>query len=133
LVNEAQANVDRARQLVASRTITQSEYDTLIAQLKAAQARYNAALNAVGEQVSLIGVRRKELALAQQTVIDSQVIAPYDGVVGERRSSPGVFVQAGQAVVTLVRSDQLRLTAGVRESRAAVVRFGPRDEIERRD
>lgn len=133
LVNEAQANVDRARQLVASRTITQSEYDTLIAQLKAAQARYNAALNAVGEQVSLIGVRRKELALAQQTVIDSQVIAPFDGVVGERRISPGEFVQAGQAVVTLVRSDQLRFTAGVPESRAAVVRVGQRVEIERRD
>ena len=52
--------------------MTEGEYDTLVAQLKAAQARYNAALNAVGEQVSLIGVRRKELALAQQMVADSQ-------------------------------------------------------------
>lgn len=133
LVNEAQANVDRARQLVDSRTITQSEFDTMIAQLKAAQARYNAALHSVAEQVSLIGVRRKELALAQQAVVDSSVVAPFDGVVGGRPISPGEFVQVGQTVVTLVRSDKLRFTAGVPESRASQVRVGQRVEIERRN
>jgi membrane fusion protein (multidrug efflux system) len=130
LVNEAQSNIERARPLVASRAIAQGEYDTLLALLKSAQARYNAALNAVGEQVSMIGVRRKELALAQQMVSDSQVVAPFDGVVGDRRISPGEYVSAGQAVVTLVRADKLRFTAGVPENRAAVVRVGQRVEIE---
>jgi RND family efflux transporter MFP subunit len=130
LVNEAQSNVDRARQLIASRAISEGDYDTLVAQLKAAQARLNAALNLVGEQVSMIGVRRKELALAQQMVTDSRIIAPFDGVVGERRVSPGEYVQAGQAVVTLVRADRLRFTAGVPESRAASVRVGQGVEIE---
>jgi RND family efflux transporter MFP subunit len=129
-VNEAQNNVNRARPLVASRAMSQGEYDTLVAQLKAAQARYNAALNTVGEQVSMIGVRRKELALAQQMVSDSRIIAPFDGVVGERRVSPGEYVAAGQAVVTLVRADRLRFTAGVPESHAADVRVGQRVEIE---
>jgi RND family efflux transporter MFP subunit len=130
LVSEAQRNVERARPLVASRAMSEGEYDTLVAQLKAAQARYNAALNTVGEQVSMIGVRRKELALARQMVADSQIVAPFDGVVGERRVSPGEYVQAGQAVVTLVRSDRLRFTAGVPESRAAAIRVGQRVEIE---
>jgi RND family efflux transporter MFP subunit len=130
LVNEAQNNVNRARPLVASRAMSQGEYDTLMAQLKAAQARYNAALNTVGEQVSMIGVRRKELALAQQMVSDSRIVAPFDGVVGERRVSPGEYVAAGQAVVTLVRADRLRFTAGVPESHAADVRVGQRVEIE---
>jgi RND family efflux transporter MFP subunit len=130
MVNEAQNNVERGRQLIASRAISQGEYDAFVAQLKAAQARYNAAMNLVAEQVSVIGVRRKELALAQQTVTDSRIVAPFDGVVGERRVSPGEFVQAGQAVVTLVRTDRLRFTAGVPESRAAAVRVGQRVEIE---
>jgi multidrug efflux pump subunit AcrA (membrane-fusion protein) len=116
LLHEAQANVDRARPLVATRAITQGEYDTLMALLKAAQARYHSALNLVGEQVSVIGVRRKELALAKQAVVDSRTLAPFDGVIGDRRVSPGEFVQAGQAVVTLVRADKLRFTAGVRPS-----------------
>lgn len=131
LVNEAESNVNRARQLLASRAVTQEEYDTLLAQLQAAQARYNAALHLVGEQVATIGVRRKELALAQQAIVDSQVVAPFDGIVGARRVSPGEFVQAGQAVVTLVRADRLRFTAGVPESRAASIRVGQRVEIER--
>jgi RND family efflux transporter MFP subunit len=130
LLHEAQANVDRARPLVATRAITQGEYDTLMALLKAAQARYHSALNLVGEQVSVIGVRRKELALAKQAVVDSQTLAPFDGVIGDRRVSPGEFVQAGQAVVTLVRADKLRFTAGVPESRAASVKVGQRIEIQ---
>jgi RND family efflux transporter MFP subunit len=130
LVNEAQNNVERGRQLIASRALSQGEYDAFVAQLKAAQARYNAAVNLVAEQVSVIGVRRKELALAQQMVADSRIVAPFNGVVGERRVSPGEFVQAGQAVVTLVRTDRLRFTAGVPESRASAVRVGQRVEIE---
>jgi RND family efflux transporter MFP subunit len=130
LVNEAQSNVNRARPLVATRAMSEGEYDTLVAQLKAAQARYHAALNLVGEQVSMIGVRRKELALAQQMVADSRIVAPFDGVVGERRVSPGEYVPAGQAVVTLVRADRLRFTAGVPESHATAIRVGQRVEIE---
>jgi RND family efflux transporter MFP subunit len=129
LVNEAQRNVERARPLVTSRAMSEGEYDTLVAQLKAAQARYNAALNTVGEQLASIGVRRKELALAKQAVDDSQIVAPFDGVIGERRVSPGEYVQAGQAVVTLVRSDRLRYTAGVPESRAGSIGVGQRVEI----
>jgi RND family efflux transporter MFP subunit len=129
LVNEAQSNVDRARSLVAARAITQGEYDTLIAQLKAAQARHHSALNLVSEQVAIIGVRRKELALAQQMITDSQVLAPFDGIIGDRRVSAGEFVQVGQAVVSLVRADRLRFTAGVPESRATAVRVGQRVDL----
>jgi membrane fusion protein (multidrug efflux system) len=129
MVNEAQSMVNRAQQLLSSRAVTEQEYDTMVAQLKASQARYNAALNTVGEQISMIGVRRKELALAQQMVTDSQVVAPFDGVVGKRMVSPGEFVGAGQAVVTLVRADPLRFTAGVPESRAAEIKLGQRLDI----
>jgi RND family efflux transporter MFP subunit len=129
LVNEAQSNLERAQSLITTRAITQGEYETLVALLKAAQARYQTALNSVGEQVSLITVRRKELALAQQALNDSQIVAPFAGVVGDRRVSPGEYVNAGQAVVTLVRADKLRFTAGVPESRAAAIQVGQRIEV----
>jgi RND family efflux transporter MFP subunit len=130
LVTEAQNNLNRARGLVASRAVSESEYEAFVARLGAAQARYHAALNLVGEQISTIGVRRKELALAKQMIEDSEVVAPFAGVVGARRVSPGEFVQAGQAVITLVRADRLRFTAGVPESRASALRVGQRVEIE---
>ncbi len=129
LVEEAQAGVTRAKQLLPTRAITGAEYDTMVAQLKAAQARYDSSINAVAELISLIGVRRKELALAQQTVIDASIVAPFDGIVEERRVSPGEYVQVGQPVVTLVRTDRLRFTAGVPESKAAPIKSGQRVEI----
>jgi RND family efflux transporter MFP subunit len=130
LVTEAQNAVNRAKPLLASRAVSESEFEAFVARLAAAQARFEAAKNFVGEQVSIIGVRRKELALAKQMVADSEVTAPFAGVVGARRVSPGEFVQAGQAVVTLVRADRLRFTAGVPESRAAAIRVGQRVNIE---
>jgi RND family efflux transporter MFP subunit len=129
LVEEAQAAVTRGKQLLPTRAITGAEFDTMVAQLKAAQARYDSAVNAVAEQVSLIGVRRKELALAQQAVIDATIIAPFDGIIEERRVSPGEYVQVGQPVVTLVRTDRLRFTAGVPESKAGPIESGQRVEI----
>jgi RND family efflux transporter MFP subunit len=129
LVDEAQANVTRAQQLLPTRAITGSEYDAMVALLKAAQARYDSAVNAVAEQIALIGVRRRELALAQQQLSDAVIIAPFDGIVEERRVSPGEYVQIGQAVVTLVRTDQLRFTAGVPESKAAPIKSGQRVNI----
>jgi RND family efflux transporter MFP subunit len=124
LIDEAQAAVNRAQQLLPTRAVTGGEYDALIAQLKAAQARHESALNAVSEQISLIGVRRTELALAQQQLSDAQIVAPFDGIVEQRRVSPGEYVQIGQAVVALVRADRLRLTAGVPESKAAPIKAG---------
>ena len=129
LVNEAQSNINRARPLVASRAITQGEYDTLVAQFKAAQARYNSALNLVGEQISMIGVRRKELALAQQTVVDSRIVAPFDGVVGERRVSPGEY-RAGGAGRGDARS---RRSAAIHGRRARKPRRGRSSWAARRD
>lgn len=130
MLDEAQTALDRNKPLVASRAITSSQLDTLVAALRAAQARYNSALNTVREQIALIGVRRTELAIAQQQLTDAVILAPFDGVVDERRISPGEYVQVGQAVVTLIRSDRLRFTAGVPESKAGDVRLGQQVALE---
>jgi RND family efflux transporter MFP subunit len=129
LLDEAQANVTRAEQLLPTKAMTMGEFDTLVAQLKTAEARHLAALNSVSEQVSLIGVRRAELALANQQLADAQITAPFDAIVEARHVSPGEYVQVGQSVVTLVRVDRLRFTAGVPESKAAPIQVGQKVEI----
>jgi RND family efflux transporter MFP subunit len=128
-IEQAQAALARAEPLLPSRAVTAAEYDVMVSQLKAAQARHDSALNGVSEQVALIGVRRTELALARQQLADASILAPFDGVVEQRRVAPGEYVQVGQPVVTLVRSDRLRYTAGVPETRAAAIRLGQPIEI----
>ena len=77
----------------------------------------------------MIGVRRTELSLAQQQVADSQTVAPFDGVVEARRVSPGEYVSVGQPLISLVRAERLRFTAGVPESKAGEIKPGQRVEI----
>jgi RND family efflux transporter MFP subunit len=124
LVDEAKAAVARAERLMPTRAMTESEYDTYVAQLKTAQARYQSAINGVREQISLIGVRRADLALARQQLDDAQIFAPFDSLVDARSVSPGAYLQVGQAVVALVRIDRLRFTAGVPESQAGAIQVG---------
>jgi RND family efflux transporter MFP subunit len=124
LVEEAQAAANRAKQLLPTKAISATEYDAVVAQLKAAQARHASARNSVSEQISLIGVRRADLALARQRLADATITAPFDAIVESRHVSPGEYVQVGQAVVSLVRVDRLRFTAGVPERRAAAIRVG---------
>lgn len=123
LVDEARAALARAERL-SRQSVSETELERLTAQLKTAEARYQSALNNVGEQIALIGLRRTELALAQQQLNDATIVAPFDGVIERRQVSPGEYVQVGQAVATLVRTDTLRFTAGVPESKAATVRPG---------
>jgi membrane fusion protein (multidrug efflux system) len=124
LIDEARAAVARAEQLRPRGVVTASEFERVEAQLKTAEARYHSALNNVGEQIALIGVRRAELAIAQQQFDDAQIVAPFDGIVQLRNVAAGEYVQVGQAMVTLVRADKLRFTAGVPERRAGEVRVG---------
>ena len=124
LVEEAQAAADRAKQLLPTKAISATEYDAVVAQLKAAQARHASAKNSVSEQISLSGVRRADLALARQRLADATIVAPFDAIVASRHISPGEYLQVGQAVVSLVRVDRLRFTAGVPERRAAAIRVG---------
>ena len=121
LLDEAKAAETRGQQLFARRAITDAELETLRAQRQAAEARYRSALNNVGQQIALIGVRRAELAVARQQLADAEVRAPFDGVVERRHVGPGEYGQAGSAVVTLVRVDTLRFRAGVPERSAAEI------------
>jgi membrane fusion protein (multidrug efflux system) len=128
-LDEALANFERGQRLQKG-AITESEFARLEALHKMAQARYQSAFNNVGQQIALVGVRRAELALAQQALKDAELVAPFDAVVERRHVSPGEYIQIGQPVVTLVRSDKLRYTAGVPETKADQVQAGQTIEIE---
>jgi membrane fusion protein (multidrug efflux system) len=104
--------------------VTAEELDQCQAELEVAEARYRSALNAVEEQIALIGVRQVELALAKQARVDAELRAPFAGSVQQRHVAPGAYVQIGQLTVSLVRTDPLRFRAGVPERQAARIQEG---------
>lgn len=71
LMEDARSQLERARQLVASRTVPQARVDELKAAFAAAQAR---------------------VAAAERRLADRVVVAPFDGVVGLREVDVGARI-----------------------------------------
>jgi RND family efflux transporter MFP subunit len=62
--------------------------------------------------------------IARQQLADTRILAPFDGIVQERKASPGEFLNTAAPVVTVVKVNPLRLRVEVPERNAAGVRPG---------
>lgn len=127
--NETQASLDRATSLKKQGAISEGEYDVVASAERVAEARYAASLNAVREKLAVIGVKRAELALAQQRLADAVIRAPFAGRILNRRATPGGYISAGDAVVTLVRTNPIWFRGTLPERYAAQLRTGLQVDI----
>ena len=120
VLDEARFNRDRAARLVEQGIIAKAEFDSATAVFKVAEGRYQDAYEEIRNRQGVLAQRKSEVALARQQLKDTNVVAPIDGVVQEKRTSVGEYLAAGAPVVNIVRMDPLRLRAQVpeRESRA---------------
>lgn len=124
VLEEARLNRDRAARLIEQGIIAKAEFDSVDAAYKVAESRYQDAIEEIRNRQGLLAQRRSELALARQQLADTVVVAPLDGVVQERRASVGEYLSAGDAVVSIVKMDPLRLRAEVPERDAGSIRTG---------
>ncbi len=112
--------------MLATQVSTQAEYDAADAAKKVAENRYRAAREEVGNRIAQIRQRRTELAIAEQRLKDTEIRAPFDGVVVERRAGRGDYLENGAPVASLARIDPLRLVLMVPERVSPSVRLGQR-------
>ncbi|MDN4055622.1 HlyD family secretion protein [Massilia sp. YIM B02763] len=110
---EAQANGAKAR---ATQLAAERELDVIAS--RAAQA--TAALDQA----------RAELELARLNLAYTEVRAPADGVVGNRRARAGAYAQAGEHLVSLIPARGLWIDANFKEDQLARLHPGQRAEIE---
>ncbi len=122
--NEAKASLERSQRLLEQSAISTGEFGLIEAAASVAEAGYAAAINAVEEKISIIGVRRIEWELARQRLRDATITAPFDGLIQGRLVAPGGFIAAGNAVVTLVRTDPIWFRGLVPERYASKLTTG---------
>ncbi|MGE8496779.1 MAG: efflux RND transporter periplasmic adaptor subunit [Pseudomonas sp.] len=72
---------------------------------------------------------RASLALAQARLDKTQILAPYDGVLGLRQVSPGDYLSAGQDIVNLEVLDPLKVDFRIPQKAVSQVRLGQIVEI----
>ena len=123
-LDDAKLKRERAAKLVQQGITPRAEYDTVDSEYKVALSRYQDALEEIRNRQGLLAQRRSELALAKQQLEDTVVYSPLDGVVQEKKASPGEYLAAGAPVVSVVRIDPLRLRVEIPERESHSVRMG---------
>jgi len=124
LLEEARLNLERGQQLVRQGIQSKAELDRVDSAFKVADSRYQDAVEEVRNRQAVLLQRRSEVALAQQQLVETTLLAPFDGAVREKRASMGEYLAAGTPVVTLVRLHPLRLRVEVPEREALGIRAG---------
>jgi len=124
VLDEATKNRQRVADLSKANIASQSELDVAEANYTVALTRYDVALEEARTRQAALAQRRAEYEIAGKQLADTALRAPFDGAIQARPASIGEYVAAGTPIVTLVKTDPLRLRLEVPERESAPVRVG---------
>jgi RND family efflux transporter MFP subunit len=128
-LEEARKNRDRIVELNEQGILSQSERETADAAYEIAANRFRDALEEVNNRLAQLAQRRAEVEIARQQLADTAIRAPFDGAIQVRRASPGEYMIAGTPLVTIVRTDPLRLRVEAPERESAAIRSGQKVRV----
>jgi RND family efflux transporter MFP subunit len=128
-LDQAKLDLDRSSRLIENGDIARSVHDQALTTFNLNQARYQAALDAVRQQLALVEQQRATIALARKEVADTLVRAPIGGVVKEKHASRGSYLPVNGRIATIVRINPLRVRAEIPEAWAARVRTGQATQL----
>ncbi|OFW04854.1 MAG: hypothetical protein A3H96_10620 [Acidobacteria bacterium RIFCSPLOWO2_02_FULL_67_36] len=120
----AEAEFGRIGSLLEQKVVSQSEYDQRRAQVEAARQQYQMAQNVAVQSYRSLEAARARVALARKSAGDTEIRAPFAGIVSERLVSIGDYVTRGTRVATVVRVDPIRVELTVPEQSVSLVRVG---------
>jgi RND family efflux transporter MFP subunit len=120
----ATVELDRAARLVEKGDIARAVFDQARINHSLAQARHQAAIDAVNQQLAIVEQQRAALQLARKSLTDTVVRAPITGAVKEKFAARGAYLPVGGRILSLVKINPLRLRADVPEYAAASARVG---------
>ena len=103
MVAQSRRESARAKELVEKKLLAQNDLDTKTSQLAVNEAR---------------------LASARTRLAKSTLRAPFTGLAGLREVSPGAYVEAGAALVSLTQVDPIKLDFRIPEAHLAKVAVG---------
>lgn len=124
VLNEATKNRERVQRLSGEGISSKSEVDTVESVYSVAAARHETAVEEARTRLAVLAQRRADLEVAQQQLLDTSILAPFDGAIQTRIASPGEHLQLGTPVASLVRIDPLRLRLEVPERESGLVQAG---------
>jgi multidrug efflux pump subunit AcrA (membrane-fusion protein) len=136
-IASARASLDLARvthrrfqDLLVKASVSQQEFDESQARLRSAEAALEMAVSKRRQVEARRSQAEAEIAAARVALGYATLIAPFAGLVTERKADPGSLATPGTPLLTIEREGNLRLEASIDESRLGLVRMGESIEIE---
>jgi multidrug efflux pump subunit AcrA (membrane-fusion protein) len=127
----AEKNLKRAEKLIESGDVSRSFYDQQRAQRDQLKEQLDSAIaqarqNFAGVEVARTNVANAEaaLALSKKSLSYSVISAPMDGFIAERTADVGEYVSPTQKVVTIVKTNPLRVRIDIPEQTIPDVHVG---------
>lgn len=126
----AESSLERAEELARRGVLPQQSLDE--SRQRAAQAReqYQTVLNNARASIASLASARTTLSQASTSASEATVRAPFGGEIAARNVSIGEYVSPQTPVVTLVRTDPLRIEVQVPQQHLMAVRPGQTVRIE---
>ncbi|MEQ1889479.1 MAG: efflux RND transporter periplasmic adaptor subunit, partial [Alphaproteobacteria bacterium] len=110
----------KLQQAEAQLSLSKSNYERVSDLFK----RGNAAARSRDEGLAQMRVADANVALARALLEKTNITAPFDGVLGLRRLSPGDYVKPGDEVVNIEDIDPIKVDFRIPEVHAAVLKVG---------
>jgi membrane fusion protein (multidrug efflux system) len=142
-VEKTKEDFDRADALLKQHATTQMAFDNVKAehdaalsqlevakkQMEATQQQNGAAMEQIKVAESVVAQRQADLDFAKLQLSYAVVIAPLDGYVSKKNVQPGQFVQAGQALFSIVDENDIWVVANFKETQMEKMQPGQTVEV----
>lgn len=137
-LRQAEANEGRYRDLVQTGDVPMITYeqfrtarDTARARVNSAREQLEAAVNtarqsnaAIKSAQATVEAAQTQVSTAQQALVDIVIRAPFSGFVSDRPTAVGEFVTSASVIVTLLRTNPMKIQIQVAEADVPSVTMG---------
>lgn len=125
----AEKDFQRMKELLATQTITQKQFDDAQARYVTAEQTYRKLVRGLREDEIAVARARRDQAAAmsdqlRKKVRDCYILAPGRGIVTLRATEPGELVTLGSHVLRLTYLDKVKLTIYVNQTDLGSIQLG---------
>lgn len=122
--DQAQTSYTRTQSLIESNAVSQDDLDKATEGLAVAAAGVSHSEAAIAEEQKKIVAAEQTLEYHRARLTDTEILAPFDGLIIKRNREPGDIVVPGSSIMTLISLDELWIRAWIDETEMAKLAEG---------
>ncbi|HEX7761786.1 MAG TPA: HlyD family secretion protein [Caulobacteraceae bacterium] len=129
LLETGSSSPEAAEKLQTTRAQLTAQLDQNRAQANAAQRQLAVLLAQAGQAQAAVAAQQASLQVARINLGYTRIVAPQDGVIGQRQVRPGQFVGVGGQVTTLTPLPKVWVIANYKETQLTHMAVGEKAQV----